>query len=116
MSGWWDFQELKAQLNRIEAKLNALLKQEAKMAIDLTAATAEIATNNDVTASAVLAINTLLDNLAAVPPSTDPVTQAALDNIVANWKANDTTVAAAVAKTKQNPIVVPPVVVVPPTA
>lgn len=86
------------------------------MAIDLTAATAEMAKNNDVTASAVLAINTMLANLAAVPPSTDPVTQAALDNIVANWKANDSTIAAAVAKTPQNPVVVPPVVVVPPAA
>ncbi len=114
--GWYTWSDLRAQLDRIEAKLLIINKQETAMAIDLTGMTAELAKNTNVSASAVVAINTLLAQLAALPPSTDPMTQAAIDNIVANWQANDNTVAAAIANTPQNPIVVPPVVVVPPAA
>ncbi len=114
--GWYSWGSLQAQLNRIETKLNTVITKETAMAIDLTGMTAELAKNTSVSASAVTAINTLLAQLAAVPPSTDPVTQAAIDNIVANWQANDNTVAAAIANTPQNPVAVPPVVVVAPAA
>jgi hypothetical protein len=110
------FQSINSRLDTITTMLRQLLKQEAQLAIDLTAATAEIANNTSVEASAVLAIKTLTNLLTAIPPSTDPVTQAALDNLVATLKANDTTLGAAVATTPAAPVAVPPVVVVPPVA
>lgn len=100
-------------LQRIEYKLDLLLKQEAKMAIDLTRQTAAIAKNTDTVASAALAIKTIEDLLTAIPPSNDPVTQAALDQLTDTLEANNAALAAAVATTPQNPIPVPPVVVVP---
>jgi hypothetical protein len=86
------------------------------MAIDLTAQTAAIAANTSVVNSAAMAIKTIVDMLKAVPPSNDPVTQAALDNLTATLVANNGSLAAAVATTPQAPVVVPPVVVVPPSA
>jgi hypothetical protein len=116
---WWEddqFLNINNKLDRLTRLVLQLLQQENQMAIDLTAATAEIARNTSVSASAVLAIQTLIAQIAAVPASTDPATQAALDNIVQNWQANDATVAAAVANTPQAPVTVPPVVVVAPQA
>ena len=66
------------------------------MAIDLSALTAEVTRNADVTASVVQLINNLATQLAAIPASTDPVTQAALDSLKATLSANDDAIAAAV--------------------
>jgi seryl-tRNA synthetase len=115
---WWEntqFLNINSKLDRLTRLVLQLLQQENQMAIDLTAATAELAKNNDVTASAVQAINTLIAQVAAVTAS-DPAAQAQLDNIVANWRANDATIAAAIANSPQSPTEVPAVVVVPPAA
>ncbi len=67
------------------------------MAIDLAAVTAEVAKNTTVTGSVVTLLQQLTALIQAIPPSTDPVTQAALDDLVAKLTANDQTVADAVA-------------------
>jgi hypothetical protein len=66
------------------------------MAIDLTAATAEVAKNTTVTGSVVVLLQQLTDLIKAIPPSTDPVTQAALDELVATLTTNDQAAADAV--------------------
>lgn len=68
------------------------------MAIDLTALTAEVANNTAVDASIVQLVQNLAAQIAAIPPSTDPATQAALDALVTTLKANDSNIAAAVTK------------------
>jgi hypothetical protein len=91
-----------AQLNRIEQKLDQLLtlsqQETSKMAIDLTALTAEVANNTSVDASIVQLVQNLAAQIAAIPPSTDPTTQAALDALTATLKTNDGGIAAAVVK------------------
>jgi hypothetical protein len=95
----WSFMS-GAQLDRIEQKLDRLLilfKQETrKMSTDLTALTAEVANNTAVDASIVQLVQNLAAQIAAIPPSTDPATQAALDALVATLKTNDAGIAAAV--------------------
>ena len=92
--------EHKTQLTRIEHKLDrllALFKQETKiMAIDISALTAEVANNTAVDGSIVQLVQNLAAQIAAIPPSTDPQTQAALDALTATLKNNDASIAAAV--------------------
>ena len=66
------------------------------MAIDLTALTAQVANNTTVTSSVVTLVNNLAAQIAAIPTSTDPVTQAALDQLTATLTSNDTAIASAV--------------------
>jgi len=95
--------ELKSKLDKINAKLdiailllNRLNRQESTMAIDLTKITAEVQANTTVTQSVVTLVNSLAAQIAAIPPSSDPTTQAALDQLVQTLGANDQTIAAAV--------------------
>ena len=78
------------------ALLSEILQKENKMAIDLTAMTAEVANNTSVTASVEQLVTNLVAQIAAIPPSSDPVTQAALDALTATLSGNDTSIAAAV--------------------
>ena len=66
------------------------------MAVDITAMTAEVTHNTEVAQSVVTLINKLSEQIKAIPPSSDPVTQAALDALTATLVANDTTIADAV--------------------
>lgn len=66
------------------------------MAIDLTSLTAEVTRNGDVTASIVQLVNNLAQQIANIPASTDPVTQAALDTLKTTLSTNDDAIAAAV--------------------
>lgn len=66
------------------------------MAIDLTALTAEVANNTTVDAAVLALVKNLAAQIAAIPPSTDPTTQAALDGLVTTLKGNDAAIAAAV--------------------
>ena len=66
------------------------------MAVDLTAITAEVANNSSVTGSVLTLVQNLVAQIAAIPPSTDPVTQAALDALTATLSGNDGSIAAAV--------------------
>ncbi len=63
--------------------LKTLLTKEAKMAVDLTALTAAVAANADVETKVEAMVSHLVDLLNAIPPSSDPVTQAALDGLSA---------------------------------
>ena len=87
---------LQLQLNRIEAKIDALTKKDMAMAVDLTAMTAEITKNTTVVGSVEMLFAQLTALIKNIPPSTDPVTQAALDELTATLVANDAAVAAAV--------------------
>ena len=95
----WSY-EHKTHLTRIEHKLDrllALFKQETKiMAVDISALTAEVANNTAVDGSIVQLVQNLAAQIAAIPPSTDPQTQAALDALTATLKNNDASIAAAV--------------------
>jgi hypothetical protein len=83
------------QLNMI-GMLRRILNQENIMAIDLTTITAEVANNTSVAGSVVTLLQNLTTIIQNIPASTDPVTQAALDQLTATLSGNDTTVAAAV--------------------
>lgn len=87
---------LRANQLVIMGKLNLLLKQENEMAVDLSALTAEVQKNTDVSESVVQVVANLVAALAAIPPSTDSVTQAAIDDLKAKLSANDEKIAAAV--------------------
>lgn len=95
---WWSdwYDDVTARLVRVEAKLDYLIKQEKQMAIDLTAITAEVANNTSVTQSVVTLVQNLAAQIAAIPPSNDPTTQAALDQLTQTLTANDSAIAAAV--------------------
>ena len=96
---WWSqdsYDDLTARLDNINIKLNILLKRENDMAVDVSALTAEVTRNSDVTASVVTLVNNLAAQIANIPPSTDPATQAALDDLKATLAANDDAIAAAV--------------------
>ncbi len=73
------------------------------MAIDLTSLTAEVARNTSVEQSVVTLVNNLAAQIAAIPASTDPVTQAALDALKTTLSQNDDAIAAAV--TANTPVV-----------
>ncbi len=90
------FEAILARLTRIETKLNVLIQQEKDMAVDLTTLTAEVAKNKDVSDSVVVLLNNLTAIIKAIPPSTDPTTQAALDQLAATLATNDQAVADAV--------------------
>jgi hypothetical protein len=83
-------------LTRIDANVTRLLAKETVMALDLTTLTAEVSRNTTVAGS----VETLLAQLTAIiktiPPSTDPTTQAALEQLAATLASNDTAVSAAV--------------------
>ena len=83
--------------------LKQLLKQENKMAIDLTTLTAEVTNNTTVTASVITLVNNLAKQIAAIPPSNDPATQAALDALRATLTTNDAAIAAAVTANTKAP-------------
>ena len=93
-----------ANIQNLDANLNQLLhgqasgrqyleimqQMEQKMAVDLTAANAEITRNTDLTASIKAAFASLAQQVADLKTaSTDPATQAAIDALVAQLKAND---------------------------
>lgn len=67
------------------------------MAVDLTTITAEVTNNTTVTASVIQLLNNLTTIIKNTPPSTDPVTQAALDQLTSTLNQNDTAIANAVA-------------------
>jgi hypothetical protein len=92
----YQFQQLNAQLAALTRLMNTLILKEAKLAVDLSALTAEVANNTSVTSSVVTLLGNLTALIKAIPPSTDPVTQAALDQITATITGNDTTIAGAV--------------------
>jgi small-conductance mechanosensitive channel len=97
---WYDLQD---QLDRIEqavkktqtttAQILTLVKQ---MPVTLDAITAEVTRNTNVTQSVVTLVQNLAAQIAAIPPSTDPTTQAALDALKDTLTSNDDAIAAAV--------------------
>lgn len=66
------------------------------MAVTLDALTAEVTNNTNVTNSVIALLGNLTALIKAIPPSSDPVTQAALDALTASLTTNDAAVAAAV--------------------
>ncbi len=98
--GWVNWgsilQTLHANQLTMLGMLKTIIKQEGQMAIDLTAITTEVAKNTTVAGSVVALLQQLTAMIQAIPPSSDPVTQAALDALVASLSTNDQAVAAAV--------------------
>ena len=78
-------------------KLDLLLTQGNKMAVDITALTAEVANNTTVEASVVALVQSLAAQLAALANNTaDAATQTALNALVTQLQSNDASLAAAV--------------------
>lgn len=99
----WDWDSIGAKLDTIHANQLVILRlllqlrtKEHEMAIDLSKLTAEVANNTTVEGSVVTLLNQLTAIIKAIPPSTDPTTQAALDQLTATLAANDTALAGAV--------------------
>jgi predicted ArsR family transcriptional regulator len=89
------------QLNRIEQKLDRLLillqQETEKMAVDLTALTAEVANNTAVDSSIEQLVQNIAAQLATLAAGTgDAATQTALNALVATLQNNDSAIAAAV--------------------
>ncbi len=96
---WWWGDKLDlvlANQAKILNILNQLTKKENQMAIDLTTITANVAKNTDAANSAVTLLNNLTAIIKAIPPSSDPTTQAALDQLSATLDSNNTAIASAV--------------------
>jgi predicted ArsR family transcriptional regulator len=94
-------EHLERQLNRIEQKLDRLFilfqQETEKMAVDLTALTAEVANNTAVDSSIEQLVQNIAAQLAALAAGTgDAATQTALNALVATLQNNDTAIAAAV--------------------
>lgn len=66
------------------------------MAIDLTTITAAVAKNTEVDASVEQLLANLTAMIKAIPPSTDPTTQAALEQLATTLATNNDNIAAAV--------------------
>lgn len=64
------------------------------MALDLTTITAAVAKNTEVDASVEQLLTNLTAMIKAIPPSTDPVTQAALEQLATTLVANNDKIAA----------------------
>ena len=81
----------------ITAKLNQLLTQETKMAVDLTALTAEVTNNTTVDGSIITLLDNIVTQLQAIEAgSGDAATQTALNALMATLQNNDASIAAAV--------------------
>lgn len=96
---WWfgdELAQILANQRVILRMLQTLLAKENKMAINLDALTAEVTNNTNVTQSIVKLVQNLAAQIAAIPPSNDPQTQAALDALTATLTSNDGAIAAAV--------------------
>ena len=91
-----EYADLIARLTRIEIMLKATQTQETKMAVDLASLTAEVTRNTTVQQSVVALVQSLAAQIAAIPASSDPTTQAALDALKATLSSNDDAIAAAV--------------------
>jgi len=77
--------------------INYLISKEAKLAVDITALTAEVTNNTTVDGSIITLVQNLSAQLAAIASgSQDAATQAALNALVATLQANDGQIAAAV--------------------
>lgn len=95
----WRLDKVLETLDRIERKINRLLRETGTMAIDLTALTAEVANNTAVDTSVEQLVQNLAAQIAALSAaSADPATKAALNTLVATLQNNDTAIAAAVTK------------------
>jgi len=70
----------------------------AKMAIVLDNLNAEVARAVDLGSKAVALLQKLEAQIAAIPASTDPVTQQAIDGLTATLKASDDVVSAEITK------------------
>lgn len=85
------------------AKLDAILKREATMAVDVSKIQADVAAQTTVTQSAVALLQQLTDALKNIPPSTDPQTQAAIDALAQSIEANTASLADAITKNTPTP-------------
>ncbi len=77
--------------------LTQILAKETKMALALDNITAAVAADTTVVGSVQTLLTQLTAMIAAIPPSTDPTTQAALDALATQLGANNSALAAAVA-------------------
>jgi hypothetical protein len=77
-------------------QLNVIKGKGTQMAINLDALTAEVQRNTDVEKSVLALVGNLVTQLNAIPPSSDPTTQAALDALKQTLSDNDDALAAAV--------------------
>ena len=75
-----------------------LFTETQKMTISLDALTAEMAKNTDASGKVIALLQKLVAEIQAIPASTDPVTQAALDALTTTLTANDSAIAAEVTK------------------
>ena len=84
---WW--KRKPTQLDRIEGKVN-------QMALDLTKLTSDVASLKTAEASAITLLQGLKAAVDAIPPSTDPATQKALDDLSTQIESGTADLAAAV--------------------
>jgi chromosome segregation ATPase len=85
--------DLSNQFDTLSESETAILTKENAMAIDLAGITAEVERNTTETESVKQLVTNLAAIIAGIPPSTDPVTQAALDQLKTTLKTNDDAIA-----------------------
>lgn len=84
-------------LQMILEKLNRIEKNQEKIMLDLTKLTADVAAETAVDQSAIVLLTALKAEVDAIPTSTDPTTQAAIDAISKTLETGTAGLAAAVA-------------------
>ena len=104
--GWYlgkvEYLELVSNQARLDRRLSQIarliLNSEHDMALDISALTAQVAADTSAVNSAVTLIQSLAAQIAALKSqTTDPETAAKIDALVAQLKANDDSLATAVA-------------------
>jgi small-conductance mechanosensitive channel len=98
MAWFWPdrLDQVLATQQQILRLLQQIITKENQMAVNLAAITAEVANNTSVSQSVVTLVQNLAAQIAAIPPSNDPVTQAALDQLTQTLTTNDGAIASAV--------------------
>ncbi len=85
----WKWKRKPSQLDRIEGKVNQTM-------LDLKKITADVAALTTAEGSAIALLTSLKAAVDAIPPSTDPATQAALDDLSSQIEKGTGDLAAAV--------------------
>ncbi len=102
---WGDeLNQVLANQRTIIGMLQRILKEERAMAIDLTGLTAKVAKVQGAEDSAVALLEGLTAYIKSIPPSNDPATQAALDDLASKLDVGADGLSAAVVA---NPVPTP---------
>jgi small-conductance mechanosensitive channel len=95
------------KLIQLPILIDSIERKVIQMSVDLSKLTQDVAAMQTVTQSALTLIQGIAAQLAAIPPSTDPATQAALDQLSTELESNTKALSDAVAANTAAPAPTP---------